>query len=96
MICFAINNPGAKAMRLSRLIAAVFVVAAGSGIATTASHADPYRWCAEYGGIGGGGTNCGFVTRVQCEATVSGTGGFCRLNPFYNGRPFNQRPYEYR
>jgi hypothetical protein len=50
--------------------------------------ADPYRWCADYsGGFGGGGTNCGFVTLEQCRATVSGIGGFCRPNPFYDGRP---------
>ncbi len=49
------------------------------------SHADPYRWCAEYGGRGGGGTNCGFVTLRQCEATVSGIGGFCVPNQFYTG-----------
>lgn len=29
---------------------------------TQPAKADPYRWCAEYGGHGGGGTNCGFVT----------------------------------
>jgi hypothetical protein len=49
-------------------------------------YADPYRWCAEYsGGMGGGGTNCGFVTLEQCRATVSGIGGFCVPNQFYTG-----------
>ena len=48
--------------------------------------ADPYRWCAEYGGFrGGGGTNCYFATLEQCRAAVSGVGGFCRPNPFYTG-----------
>jgi hypothetical protein len=46
--------------------------------------ADPYRWCAEYGG---GGTNCYFVTLDQCRAAISGNGGFCRQNGFYDGRP---------
>jgi len=46
---------------------------------------DPYRWCAVYGGRGGGGgTNCGFLTIEQCRATVSGIGGFCEPNQFYN------------
>jgi hypothetical protein len=57
----------------------------------SASHlrADPYRWCAEYGGSGGGGggTNCYFVTLEQCRAAISGNGGFCRENGFYDGRP---------
>lgn len=46
---------------------------------------DPYPWCAEYSaGNGGGGTNCGFLTIEQCRATVSGIGGFCVPNQFYN------------
>ena len=49
---------------------------------------DPYPWCAFYSGDGGGGTNCGFLTLDQCRATVSGVGGFCGPNQFYNpGRP---------
>lgn len=47
--------------------------------------ADPYRWCAEYGGGRGGATNCYFVTLQQCQAAVSGNGGFCRQNTFYTG-----------
>lgn len=50
--------------------------------------ADPYRWCAEYGGMfGGGHTSCYFQTFQQCQASVSGVGGFCRQNTFYDGRP---------
>ena len=41
---------------------------------------DPYPWCAQYSGSGGGGTNCGFTTIEQCRATVSGIGGFCVHN----------------
>ena len=52
------------------------------------ARADPYRWCAEYAGGGqGGGTNCYFLTLEQCRASVSGIGGFCRENGFYDGRP---------
>jgi len=47
--------------------------------------ADPYKWCAVYGGHGGGGSNCGFLTLEQCRATVSGIGGFCEPNRFYTG-----------
>ena len=43
---------------------------------------DNTRWCAQY--TGGGGTNCGFFTIEQCRATVSGIGGFCVPNQFYN------------
>jgi hypothetical protein len=51
----------------------------------TPGHADPYKWCAQYGGLSGGGRNCGFVTWDQCMATVSGIGGFCEINQFYTG-----------
>lgn len=48
---------------------------------------DPYPWCANYGGDASGASNCGFLTLEQCRATVSGIGGFCEHNQFYNPRP---------
>ena len=54
------------------------------GALGTTAQADPYRWCAQYSGRGGG-TNCYFITIGQCQAAVSGVGGFCRPNPFYTG-----------
>jgi hypothetical protein len=51
------------------------------GVAT----ADPYKWCAVYGGDMGGASNCGFVTIEQCRATISGIGGSCEPNQFYTG-----------
>ncbi len=47
---------------------------------------DPYPWCANYGGDASGASNCGFLTLEQCRATVSGIGGFCEHNQFYNPR----------
>ena len=41
-----------------------------------------YPWCAQYS-IKGGARNCGFTTWEQCRATVSGIGGYCIENPFY-------------
>ena len=61
------------------------ILAAFALLEPTASHADPYKWCAQYSGLGGGGRNCGFVTLEQCRATVSGMGGFCEINTFYTG-----------
>jgi hypothetical protein len=50
----------------------------------TPAQAQNYPWCAYYGmSPGGGGTNCGFTTREQCMATVSGIGGFCDINTQY-------------
>ena len=43
--------------------------------------------CGLRGGRGGGGTNCYFMTIQQCRAAISGVGGFCRENGFYDGRP---------
>ncbi len=55
-------------------------------LGATAAQADPYPWCAQYGGRSGG-TNCYFMTIQQCRAAISGVGGFCRHNMFYDGRP---------
>ena len=52
----------------------------------SAGQAEPYKWCAHYGGgRGGGARNCGFVTLEQCMETVRGMGGFCERNLFYTG-----------
>jgi hypothetical protein len=44
--------------------------------------ADPYKWCAANRN---GSNNCGFTTIEQCQASVSGVGGFCQPNQFYTG-----------
>lgn len=73
-------------MRACHLILAALAAGASVSLAPPAA-ADPYKWCAQYGGFwGGGGRNCGFVTYRQCMATVSGIGGSCEPNPFYTGR----------
>jgi len=51
-------------------------------LSTVAAHAAP--WCANYSGKGG--TNCGFYSFQQCQAAVSGRGGFCARNQFENYR----------
>jgi hypothetical protein len=65
-------------------IAATLAAATLGGSMITAQ-ADPYRWCAQYSGKGA--RNCYFVTLEQCRAAVSGNGGFCEPNTFYDGRP---------
>ena len=42
-----------------------------------------YPWCAHYGALGMGATNCGFRTQAQCRAAISGVGGICQTNPRY-------------
>jgi hypothetical protein len=56
------------------------------GAAPQPAQADPYRWCADYSGRGGG-KNCYFLTFNQCRAAVSGVGGSCSHNPFFTGAP---------
>ena len=43
------------------------------------------------GDNGFGASNCGFLTIEQCRATVSGIGGFCVPNQFYNPRKAAKR-----
>jgi Protein of unknown function (DUF3551) len=40
-------------------------------------------WCAQYSGDGR--ENCGFSTFEQCQAGVSGKGGFCRPSQYNSG-----------
>jgi hypothetical protein len=70
-------------MRARHFASIAFVV--GTFMLPATGHADPYKWCALYGRGGGEGTNCGFVTLAQCQATVSGIGGYCEPNPRYTG-----------
>jgi hypothetical protein len=63
------------------LVAAVAVTLSALGSAAPASAAE-YPWCAQYGGSAGG-RNCGFTSFPQCMATVSGMGGYCERNQFY-------------
>ena len=49
--------------------------------------ADPYRWCGHYGNTDDNGTNCYFLTLEQCQAAISGNGGFCTPNTRYSGTP---------
>jgi len=66
-------------------VATLLIVMAASAGTSKAEAYDPYPWCAEYGGRGGGGTNCYFMTHQQCIWALSGNGGFCRRNLFYTG-----------
>jgi hypothetical protein len=66
----------------------VLSVMIGGLMWSSSVHADPYRWCANYGGgQDGGSSNCYFMTLEQCRAAISGNGGFCGPNTFYDGRP---------
>ena len=49
-------------------------------LSATPSFARDYPWCARTptNDFSGG---CNFDTRAQCQATVSGQGGTCQINP---------------
>jgi len=73
-------------MRTATLALAALVLAPSTALAYDPPY-DPYPWCAVYSGDAGGASNCGFLTIEQCRATVSGMGGFCAPNQFYNPGP---------
>jgi hypothetical protein len=66
-------------------VAVLFALIAGSAIEP--ARADPYRWCAVYGGSDDSGTNCSMLTLPQCREAIAGMGGSCEPNQFYDGRP---------
>ena len=55
--------------------------------APLAAQADPYPWCAVYGGFGNTRESCYYMTIAQCQASVSGLGGWCKPSPWYDGKP---------
>jgi hypothetical protein len=76
-------------MRPIRITAITF---AGLLLSSIGAHAG--TWCANYGTAPG--MNCGFYSFQQCQATISGNGGFCQQNSAgsaygYAGQP--QRRY---
>ncbi len=59
-------------------IVLVAIVLAGAGM-TTALHAQQAPYCAQFSD--GTSPNCSFATLQQCNASISGVGGVCNLNP---------------
>lgn len=80
-------------MKLWLILATSVIGFAGSA---TAVQAQNYPWCAVYGGIEGGGENCGFTTFEQCMVTLSGMGGFCNRNTQYVPPPGPRAYYRHR
>ncbi len=73
--------------RLALIVAFAGLLAVGVLGTAGGAKADPYRWCAQYGNSDDNGTNCYFMTLEQCRAAISGNGGFCTPNNFYDGAP---------
>ena len=44
-----------------------------------------YPWCSRSGR--GSANNCYYVSKEQCQRTISGIGAFCFPNPYYRGLP---------
>ena len=74
-----------NAMRAALFAVAALTAALNAAPASAQQGGYPlYPWCAYYGGTGrGGGTNCYFSTWQQCQLAISGNGGMCANNPFY-------------
>ena len=80
---FVKTAAGSLTMRILVFVPALIVAIAGSG---TRAQAQNYPWCAVLN-MGDAAYNCGFVSREQCMATVSGIGGFCEPNTQYQPPP---------
>jgi Protein of unknown function (DUF3551) len=78
---------------MKALIFVLGVLAATAALGAKAQAQD-YPWCAQYGAGTGGARNCGFTTFQQCQADVSGIGGFCERNNTY--QPGGGRHGRYR
>ena len=80
-----------------RMIAAFAVLMAALSFSTGWAQAEPYYpWCARYGWS----TICAYATFQQCQAGVSGAGGYCTQNvmppPFGAQRVSRVRKHRHR
>jgi hypothetical protein len=76
---------------MNRLIFAAGVLALTGALLTPAA-AELYPYCAFYTNQS---TNCGFPTLWSCQASVSGAGGYCAVNPRWaaqSGRAYDGPP----
>jgi hypothetical protein len=79
-------------MKQSSLIAIAAAASLGAVLSGSPAKAVDWPWCADLAGKdGGGGTNCGFASWAQCQAAISGIGGWCYPNPYYRGAPVPRR-----
>jgi uncharacterized protein DUF3551 len=78
-----------------RTLAALAVIATSAFTHAAAAQGKYYPWCARYDPYS---IVCGFDTRQQCQATVSGVGGYCQQNvmppPFVESRASGKRKYK--
>jgi hypothetical protein len=81
----SVRTPGA-ALRFALAFGAIVTLGAFDAASPVSAQG---AWCAQYSGSHGGATNCGFYTLAQCQAAVSGVGGFCSPSPYYYP---NQQP----
>jgi hypothetical protein len=65
------------------VLAALTVVTVTGLMDPRPGYAQNAPWCATYYERGGGTRTCGFASWQQCQASVSGVGGFCSPNPAF-------------
>jgi hypothetical protein len=73
--------------RFAIALAALTCTAILAGTPALAQRYTHYPVCAVYGGIRGGTESCAFMNFAQCYMSVSGRGGYCTANPFYQPPP---------
>lgn len=73
-------------MKLMLALATATIVWSATDTTPVMAQSRSYAWCAIYSGRAmGGSKSCSFTTWEQCQATVSGIGGFCQPNYYYAG-----------
>jgi hypothetical protein len=69
--------------RLSTIAATLAVAALGGAGTASAQAYTNYPVCAVYGGARSSVTSCAFMNFAQCQMSVSGRGGYCEANVWY-------------
>lgn len=74
---------------MTRITIALSVAAAAvlTSSSAPAQRYTNYPVCAVYGGFRDRTESCAFMNLAQCQMSVSGRGGYCTANPFYQPPP---------
>jgi hypothetical protein len=86
MTCVEADHRGDTMMKILMVFG---ILAAGLAIDARSGSADAAPWCAWYNPTA---SDCGYFSHQACLDTIRGVGGWCSLNVYEYGAPYEPQP----
>jgi Protein of unknown function (DUF3551) len=86
MTCAEPDHSGDSTVKILMMIG---ILATAVAIDTRTGSAEAAPWCAWYDAYT---SDCGYFTHQQCLDTIRGVGGWCSLNVYEYGAPYEPQP----